>query len=324
MRLFLLLFLSSLVTACGLNGSHAAAFPEPELYRLQPGELILAAAEEDIPPIQADDTNFVPAEKADLDDLDLVVGLLIGVEARAYPVRLLSLHEVVNDQVGGYKITVTWCPLCYSAVVYNRFVEGQELSFRASGYLLHDNLVLVDHPTDTLWSQLLGQGIKGALKGSVLGVIPSTITRWGIWRDTYPETKVLSATSLGYDAVLPDPYGGYYSSAAPGLGSDGEIDPRLPAKSLVIGVVSGEFVKAYPLDSIREEKIILDTLGDRTISIVWDEDLLTGQVFWGDISGQLSKNANPDPASLVQLPSQLVYWFAWTGFYPGSNIYQSR
>ena len=154
------------MTECGQIGSHAAAFPEPELYRLQPGELVLAASEGDIPSIQTEDSYFVQVEKADLEDTDLVVGLLIGV-SRAYPVRLLSLHEVVNDRVGDRAIAVTWCPLCYSAVVFDRVVDGEELSFRASGYLLHDNLVLIDHPTDTLWSQLLGQGIKGARRGSI-------------------------------------------------------------------------------------------------------------------------------------------------------------
>lgn len=175
------------MTACGQIGSHAAAFPEPELYRLQPGELILAASEGDIPSILAEESYFVQVEKADLEDTDLVVGLLIGGVSRAYPVRLLSLHEVVNDRVGDRAIAVTWCPLCFSAVIFDRIVDGQELSFRASGYLLHDNLVLADHPTDTLWSQLLGQGIKGALRGSVLKVISSTVTTWGIWRENYPD-----------------------------------------------------------------------------------------------------------------------------------------
>ena len=103
---------------------------------------MLAASEGDILSIQTEESYFVQVEKADLEDTDLVVCLLIGV-SRAYPVRLLSLHEVVNDQV----------------------VEGEKLSFRASGYLLHDNLVLIDHPTDKLWSQLFGQGIKGARRG---------------------------------------------------------------------------------------------------------------------------------------------------------------
>ena len=125
-------------------------------------------------------------EKADLEDTDLVVGLLIGGISRACPVRLLSLHEVVNDRIGDRAIAVSWCPLCYSLVVNDRTVYGQELSFRASGYLLHDNLVLIDHPTETLWSQLLGQGIKGSLKGTLLDVLPATVTTWRNWRESYP------------------------------------------------------------------------------------------------------------------------------------------
>ena len=101
------MFLSSLVTACGQISSRAAAFPEPELYRLRPGELVLAADERDIPSIDADNEHFVPAEKADLEDTDLIVGLFIGCESRAYPVRLLSLHEVINDQVEDKVIAVT-------------------------------------------------------------------------------------------------------------------------------------------------------------------------------------------------------------------------
>lgn len=322
--ILLLLFLSSLVTACGQIGSHAADFPEPKLYRLQPGELVLAASETDIPFIQAEEKYFVQVEKAGLEDTDLVVGLFIGGESRAYPVRLLSLHEVVNDRMGGKVIAVTWCPLCYSPVVYDRIVDGQELSFRASGYLLHNNLVLVDHPTDTLWSQLLGQGIRGALRGSVLKVIPSTVTTWKIWRENYPDSRVLSAERIGYEGDLPDPYGGYFSSGAAGLGGAGEIDPRLPAKTLILGLVSGEDIKAYPVDLIREQRIIVDQVGDFTFSIIWDEKQSIGRTFLGDITEDLPGKGMIDFDSLTPVSAQLVYWFAWTGFYPESDLYRSR
>ncbi len=323
-KLYLLLFLSSLVTACGLSSSHVVAFPEVELYRLQPGELILASSEKDIPSIQAEENYFVQVEKAGLEDTDLVVGLLIGGESRAYPVRLLSLHEVVNDRVGGNAIAVTWCPLCYSAVVFDRTIEGQELSFRASGYLLNDNLVLIDHPTDTLWSQLLGQGIKGARRGSILKVFPSTVTTWGIWREAYSDTLVLSAERMGYEEELADPYSGYFNSGAAGLSGAGQIDSRLPAKELVLGVVLGENNKAYPLNGIMKERIIVDQIGDFTISIVWDEIQGVGKAFLGDITEDLSESSSIDYGSLTPVPSQLVYWFAWTGFYPDSNLYQPR
>ena len=282
---------------------------------------MLAASEGDIPSIQTEESYFVQVEKADLEDTDLVVGLLIGGVSRAYPVRLLSLHEVINDRVGGSSIAVTWCPLCYSAVVFDRVVEGEELSFRASGYLLHDNLVLIDHPTNTFWSQLLGQGIKGARRGKILHVVPSTVTTWGIWRDSFPDTRVLSAENLGYDGDLPDPYAGYFGSGVAGLRGAGQIDSRLPAKELVLGVVLGEYNKAYPLNRIREEQIIVDQIGDFTLSIVWDDTYGVGRAFLGDITRNLSENGIVDFESLTAVPAQLVYWFAWTGFYPESKLY---
>ncbi len=323
-KLYTLLFLSSLVTACGQSSSHVVAFPEVELYRLLPGELVLAASENDIPSIQAEENYFVQVEKAGLEDTDLVVGLLIGGVSRAYPVRLLSLHEVVNDRVGGEAIAVTWCPLCYSAVVFDRNLGGEELSFRASGYLLNDNLVLIDHPTDTLWSQLLGQGIKGARRGSILKVFPSTVTTWGIWREAYSDTLVLSAERMGYVDELADPYGGYFESGAAGLSGAGQIDSRLPAKELVLGVVLGEYSKAFPLARIMKERIIVDIVGEFTISIVWDETQGVGKAFLGDITGDQSENTSIDFDTLTPVPSQLVYWFAWTGFYPDANLYQLR
>lgn len=310
--LIYLLFLSSLTTACGQQSSYAAVIPEAKLYRLQPGELILAADEEDIPPIDAEKSFFVPAEKADLEDTDLVVGLFIGGESRAYPVRLLSLHEVVNDHVGGKSIAVTWCPLCYSPLVFDRIVDGQELSFRASGFLLHDNLVMVDHPTNTLWSQLLAQGIKGAMKGSILEVYPSTVASWGTWQEAYPDTLILSPEKLGYDGDLPDPYGGYFRSGAAGLGGVVDLDPRLPAKTLVIGVVLGDYSKAYPLDIIQKEKIIQDQLGDFSLNIRWDPRLHIARVDYGD-----GTDSNIDS----QLPAQLVFWFAWVGHFPATELY---
>ena len=311
-RISFLLFLSSLTAACGQIGSYAAVVPAPKPYRLQPGELLLAAVEEDIPPLHADESHFVPAEKAGLEEKDLVVGLFIGGESRAYPVRLLSLREVVNDRVGGIAIAVTWCPLCYSPVVFDRTVDGQELTFRASGYLLNDNLVLADHPTDTLWSQLLGQGIKGALKGSMLEVYPSTITTWSSWQKAYPDSSVLSAERAGYVGELPDPYGGYFSTGAAGLGGGGELDPRLPAKTLVIGLVVGGEEKAYPLNEIQQEKSIQDQIGDLSLNIVWDDSLQAVQIFGGSNSGVMTP-----------IPSQLVYWFAWTAFFPDTAVYLS-
>ena len=131
----------------------------------------------------------------------------------------------------------------------------------------------------------------------------------------------MSAKTLGFDGGIA--VWGLFQQHFPGMGSEGEIDPRHPAKSLVIGVALGAMLKPICW-MIREEKIILDKLGDRKIYIMWDEDLHTGQVYGGALSGVLPNNIDPNPTSLVLVPSQLVYWFAWGGLYPETDIYQSR
>jgi len=349
-KIFLLLFISSLAAACGPKRPHAVVFPTPEIYRLKPGELILAALEDDIPPIQAEDAYFVPAEKADLDDLELVVGLFTGGKYRAYPVRLLSLHEVINDQVDDHYFAVTWCPLCFSAIVFNREVEGKILSFRASGYLLNDNLVLKDHPTDTLWSQLLGQGIKGARRGSVLEVYPSSLTTWKLWREAFPLTEVLSPAALGYSDEIYDPYTGYYSSGAAGFSSSAEWDSSLPGKTLIKGIVLGDHQLAIPVDMLRLKRIIQFMIDSRPLMAVHQESQEISHVFLREIDGavldfKLNESRDRlidiqsgtiwDPVSglglegpyqneeLILLPSQMTYWFAWSSFYPGSDLYQN-
>ena len=152
-------------------------------------------------------------------------------------------------------------------------------------------------------------------------MVPSTVTTWGIWREIYLDTRILSAENLGYDGDLPDPYAGYFSSGAAGLSGAGQIDSRLPAKELVIGVVLGENIKAYSLDRILKEQIIIDQIGDFTLSIVWDETHGVGRVFLGNITRDLLENGMIDFEPLTPIPAQLVYWFAWTGFYPESKFY---
>lgn len=314
---------------------------------MQPGELVLAASEKDIPPIEAREEYFVPAQKADLEDGDLVVGFLIGGKSRTYPVRLLSLHEVVNDQIGDTSFAVTWSPLCFSPVVYNRIVEGQELSFRASGYLLNDNLVLLDHPTNTLWSQLLGQGIKGAYRDTYLEIFPSSLTTWKIWRELHPDTQVLSAEKLGYPGGVPDPYGGYFASGARGLGGSEEIDARLPGKTLVLGLRVGESTAAVPLDALEEKRIAAINLEPVSLVGIFDEISGQGYFYISEVNGmalsfeqvtggrqvrdhQTGSLWNPAAglavkgelrgSQLVRYPSQLAYWFAWSSFYPDTAV----
>jgi hypothetical protein len=326
------------------------ATPTSRPYQLRPGELELAASPDDIPAIFANDNLFVSAEdgNAEWRDDEDVIGLEFNGDARAYPIRLLSLHEIVNDTVGGEPVAITWCPLCYSAIVFKR-VADRELTFGVSGFLFKNNLVMYDHQSDTLWSQILGEGIKGAYSGRRLEILPSILTTWGAWKQSHPETRVLSAVQMGNQSnQIVDPYVGYYSSGAAGLGGQATLDERLPAKELVVGLRVGDEKRAYPLALLREIDIVNDELSGLPIVLIYDEELLTVFVYeriikdtertfvlestpglmrdqepgslW-DVQTGLATEGPLAGTRLIRLSAPLVFWFAWSDIYPDTEVY---
>lgn len=324
--------------------------PTPPLYRLRPGDLVLAAEEDAIPAIFANEDLFVDAEAGsrEWNDAEPVVGLEVNGDARAYPVRLLSNHEIINDVVGGRPVAITWCPLCYTAIVFDRRIEGRELTFGVSGYLLHNNLVMYDHQTDTLWSQLLGQGVRGAYSKRRLELLPAVLTTWEAWRTEHRDTRVISAERLGQNSEqIVDPYAGYYASGVAGLTGETERDDRLPGKALVVGVVAGERARAYPLELVQTAGIINDELGPLSLLLVYDDTLQTVLLYQRRVGEQtLTFTRSPERdilrdretgslwnvrsgravtgplagAHLSRLTSPLVFWFAWSAIHPETDI----
>lgn len=326
-----------------------SATPRP--YRLQPGELLLAADYDDIPAIMAEDSLFVPAAQgsAEWADQETVIGVELDGHARAYPVRLLSLHEVVNDNIAGRPIAVTWCPLCFSAIIFDREVNGRELTFGVSGYLLKNNLVMYDHQTNTLWSQVLAQSIRGPLRKNWLTVLPSMLTSWGSWKDLYPETEVISAERLGRSSEdIIDPYAGYYTSGAAGFGG-GESDPRLEPKSLVVALSRQDVSRAYPLDGLKKVHLLNDRIGEVPVVLLYNSEFQAVRVFRRDPSGEILSFAPAEQAGLHRddrtgslwdlwrgtaiegslegselelISAPLVFWFAWSDLHPQTEVYQ--
>lgn len=317
-----------------------------------PGELVLAATEDAIPAIFAEEANFVDAAAGDQEweEEEPVIGIVVSGQPRAYPVRLMSLHEVVNDRIAGRPVAVTWCPLCYSALVYDRVVNDRELTFGVSGYLLHNNLVLYDHQTDTLWSQLLGQAVKGAQSGTRLELLPSTLTTWEAWKGAYPGTKVLSARALAlYDGEIQDPYTGYYTSGVSGLSGSANRDSRLNGKALVAGWAAGETEVAFPLGLLKERGLIQDTWEDTPLVVIYDPDWQNVHLYRRRAGGRtLTFRSGVDPLTMVdrqtrsvweirtgtavrgrmrgqqleRVETHLVFWFAWAAHHPDSEVYQ--
>lgn len=156
-----------------------------------------------IPPI--DDPKFESIRNASvwLTDEEPVVLLELDAGVRAYPLRILASHEIINDQLGATPIAVTYCPQCTSAVAFERTVNGQTLRFGVSGLLLNNDLVMWDHATVSLWYQIGGEAIVGELTGTQLNLIPTPIVRFGDFRREFPQGEVLSRDT-GFDVTYRD------------------------------------------------------------------------------------------------------------------------
>lgn len=141
-------------------------------------------------------TNVLEADSY-LVEGDMVVGLDRSGEFRAYPLKILNWHEIVNDMVAKEPVVVTFCPFSYSVNVFSRLVEEDSYEFGVSGYLFENNLVIYDRGTGSLWSQLTGEAITGSKIGMKLIKLDSSIISWGVWKKNHPDTKVLS-TDTGY------------------------------------------------------------------------------------------------------------------------------
>lgn len=238
-------------------------------HRVPYGEIISGGVPRDgIPPIykpefedirQADDW-LLPSEP--------VVAFELEVEVRAYPLRILIWHEIVNDSVGGVPVAVTYCPLCNTATVFDRRVEGQTLVFGVSGMLRNSDLIMWDHETESWWQQATGEGIVGYYNGKRLSFLPASIASWEEFKATFPRGTVLSQKT-GYSRPYgANPYVGYDTSARPFL-FKGEIDKRLPALERVIGVTVGDQSVAYPFSALAKSRVVNDTIAGTPVVVLY-------------------------------------------------------
>jgi hypothetical protein len=192
-----------------------------------------------------------------------VMAIELNGDARAYPLSILMWHELVNDVVGDIPVSVTYCPLCNAAIVFDRRldVEGgtHVLDFGTSGMLRKSDLVMWDRQTETWWQQLTGEALVGELTGATLTMIPSVLMSYEEFFSSYPEGKVLSNKTGHRREYGRNPYGGYddLSNTEPRLFT-GEVDDRLPAMERVINITVGNNHRVYPLSLLQQEKVIND------------------------------------------------------------------
>jgi hypothetical protein len=235
--------------------------------------LVNVLSPDSIPSI--DDPKFVDPSEASgwLADREPVVSLELGEEARAYPAQILTWHEIVNDQVTGRPVTITYCPLCNSAVAFSRVVDGRTLEFGVSGKLYKSALVMYDRQTKSLWLHFEGRAIQGPLTGTRLELIPVQLLSFGEWRSQYPDGLVLSRDTGHTRPYGENPYEYYDTKERPYQSFfRGPISPKLPPMARVVGVRLGEKAVAYAYDRIAgtaTRGVVHDTVSDQELVVLW-------------------------------------------------------
>jgi len=320
--------------------------PESEINEVLPKDRIAAITEPAFGSDWSDAEHGLPADSD-------VIGIEREGEARAYPLRILDWHEVVNDTFAG-PLLVTFCPLCGSGVTGVRRVNGQETQFGVSGRLWRSDLVMYDDLTDSLWSQILAQAIRGPRTGDRIELVPSTLTSWGAWREEHPGTQVLlpppiSGTVGETDSVQDysrDPYEGYGEVSRIGVGYNDFEDDRLHPKTLVIGVENGDVARAYPFPAVESAGgVVNDSVGGLPVVVATDpgeslvayertvegetlafervdeRHLRAGGSRWRVVSGRAVDG--PFEGTQLRRANDVSpeFWFAWAQFHPETELY---
>lgn len=366
--------------AAGLDGSGGVA-PDPDyaaaleasgiitrgwdtdfsLHTVRFSEIRTVILRDKIPSL--DNPKFVSVESAAewLQDVEPVIALEIEGDTRAYPLQVLTWHEIVNDKVGGVPVAVTFCPLCNSAIVFERRFDGDVLEFGVSGNLRNSDLIMYDRQTHTWWQQLTGEGIVGRYAGGRLEHLPSLLASFGDFRAAYPDGRVLSRITGFGRQYGRNPYVGYDTAKGNPFLFSGELDERLPPVERVVAVSVNGVDAAFPLGVLREERVVNYNLGGRDIvalfkfgaasaldaaSIAGSRDVGSAAVFDAELNGRkltfgveggrivdaetgsvwsvLGSALEGELAgeSLTPLVHGNHFWFAWAAFKPDTLLYE--
>lgn len=226
-----------------------------------------------IPAVDDPQYESIDAAAQWLQDRDPVIVFEHNGQARAYPQAILIWHEIVNDEVGGLPVSVTFCPLCNASIAFDRrlVVDGEEflLDFGTTGRLRNSDLIMYDRQTESWWQQFTGEAIVGKLAGARLTFLASQVLSFQDFRQLFPKATVLARPTQGDSmarAYGRNPYTGYDSSATPFL-FQGELDGRLPALARVAGLILDGEARAYPFTVAAEMGVINDQLGETPTAI---------------------------------------------------------
>ena len=267
---------------------------------------------------------------------DLIFGVAINGDVRAYPLRIMGWHEMFNEVIGGVPVALAYCTLCGSGILFETKVKGRSkpLVFGSSGFLYRSNKLMFDRATHSLWNQFTGKPVSGRLvnSGIELQQRPVVITTWDNWRRDNPETKVLSLQTghrrdYGSGVVYQD----YFASND--LMFPTNVDQRQHRqKDYVFGIREFGGAKAWPLKAFRKRRVINDAMRGKALVLIGDEKTRTvraferGSLTFKAAGAQLLSNDGtrwditeealtaPNGRDLPRVPGHIAYWFAWNGY----------
>ena len=243
---------------------------------IDPGEIRSGGPPKDgIPPVDNPEFDDVASANEWLDPREPVIVVSVGDQTKAYPLQILTWHEIVNDTVGDIPVSVTFCPLCNASIVFDRRIDGTVYDFGTTGKLRKSDLVMYDRQTESWWQQLTGRAIVGDLSGTVLDRVPASIVAYDDFRLAYPDAPVLSRRTGHPRSYGRNPYRGYDSiDDQPFLFSD-PVDERLPPMERVLNVTVGSQHKLYPFTALRTEPVVNDEVAGVPVAVFSREGTLS-------------------------------------------------
>lgn len=264
---------------------------------------------------------FTPASAVDfLGSREPVIVLTVNGATHAYPLQILIWHEIANDRVGGVPVAVTYCPLCNTAIAFDRRVAGRTLTFGTTGNLRNSDLVMYDRQTESWWQQFGGAGIVGRFAGSRLRLLASRIVSWSDFRRDHPAAPVLDRRT-GYDRPYGEnPYRRYDELSSPPLfGVAHEDDQRLAPKERVVFVQRGNESAAVPFSVLGRRRVVRLTVGGHRLVVRWRPGVSSAldkqEIGFGRDVGSAEVTENGRPVVFSE-----PFWFAVAAFRPAVVI----
>lgn len=243
------------------------------------------------------------------------IAVSLGGVHRFYPYQVLVHHEIVNDVIADQPILVTYCPLCYTGIVFNRVLEGRPVEFGVSGSLHNSNLIMYNRSApESLWAQASGEAIIGPRIGQGLEIINFDITTFESFSAKYSDGELVVGDISGFRGYGGElPYGGDLRSPNLRFENSGEEDDRLAPDARVVGLMIDGQARAYHIESVQNAAPFADEFAGRQLLVDWDQDLAAVRVF--DVT---DSNA---PDERMRLPLSASFWFSWVSTYPETTVF---